>query len=54
MDIKKAIREFVTEKLMDPGIQQDVEDDDSLINSGILDSLTILECEKGDFVFERR
>ena len=43
MDIKKAVKEFIAEKLKDAGIQHEIDDNDSLIDMGVLDSLTILE-----------
>ena len=42
MDIKKAVREFMIEELSDEGFDENFEDDESLIESFILDSLSIL------------
>ena len=42
MDIKKAIREFMIEELSDEGFDENFDDDESLIDSFILDSLSIL------------
>ena len=41
--IKESIRAFVAEKREEAGIRHETGDDDSLIDSGMLDSLTILE-----------
>ena len=43
MDIKKMIREFMIEELNDAGFHENVRDDESLIDSQILDSLSILQ-----------
>jgi len=42
MDIKKAVREFMIEELRDEGFDENFDDDESLIESFILDSLSIL------------
>ena len=43
MDIKKSIREFFMEELSDNGFHENVHDDQSLIQAGIMDSLSILK-----------
>ena len=43
MDIKKMIRDFMIEELNDAGFHENVRDDESLIDSQILDSLSILQ-----------
>ena len=42
MDIKKTVREFMIEELSDEGFDENFGDDESLIDSFILDSLSIL------------
>lgn len=42
MDIIKAVREFMIEDLSDEGFDENFGDDESLIDSFILDSLSIL------------
>ena len=42
MDIKKIIREFMIEELGDEGFDENFDDDESLIESFILDSLSFL------------
>ena len=41
--IKKTIREFLIEELRDNGFHEAVSDDESLIDTGIMDSLSILK-----------
>jgi len=41
--IKKTIREFLIEELRDNGFHEAVRDDESLIDAGIMDSLSILK-----------
>ena len=43
MDVKKTVKDFVGKVLAENSYQGNIGDDDSLIDSGILDSLTILE-----------
>ena len=43
MDVKGRIREFILEELTNTGCDEDVRDDESLIHSRILDSLSILQ-----------
>ena len=42
MDINKTIREFLKTELSDNGFHDGVRDDESLIDAGIMDSLSIL------------
>ncbi len=42
MDIKKIVREFMIEELKESGFHENVRDDESLMDSFILDSLSIL------------
>ena len=42
MDIKKIVKEFMVEELKDAGFNENISDDASLIDSYILDSLSIL------------
>jgi acyl carrier protein len=42
MDIKKTLREFLLNELRDNGFHEGIKDDESLNNSGIMDSLGIL------------
>jgi acyl carrier protein len=42
MDIKRILRSFIMEQLRDNGFHESVSDDDSLIEAGIMDSLSIL------------
>ena len=41
--IKKTIREFLIEELRDHGFHEAVRDDESLIDAGIIDSLSMLK-----------
>ena len=43
MDVKEIIKEFVVKELAEDGFREAIDDDDSLIDSGILDSLNILK-----------
>ena len=43
MNLKKIIKEFVVQELAEDGFREKIHDDDSLIDSGILDSLNILK-----------
>lgn len=42
MDIKKIIRELLLNELRDNGFHEGIKDDESLNNSGIMDSLGVL------------
>lgn len=43
METKKLIREFFIEELRDNGFHEGLRDDQSLIDTGIMDSLSILK-----------
>ena len=43
MDVKKSIKDFIVKDLAEDGFREEIHDDDSLIDSGILDSLNILK-----------
>ena len=43
MEIKKVIREFFIQELSDNGFHEGVQDNQSLIDAGIIDSLGVLK-----------
>ena len=43
MDVKRIIKDFVLQELAEDGFREEIQEDDSLIDSGILDSLNILK-----------